>query len=102
VFVTCSDYGDRVSLGARWLAYGLDLLLPYTQTMTDMEARMAQIAAALAELDSATNEVAAELEALTAQVSNLDADTAARITAAATRLRGLAADPENPVPPVEG
>lgn len=53
---------------------------------------------ALADLDDATNEVAGELEALAARVEQLDGDVAAQIRVRATRLRGLAADPENPVP----
>lgn len=87
-----------VSLGARWLAYGLDLLLPHTQTMINMEARMAQVDAALVELDEATNEVAADLERLAGQIEASDAATAGEIRTRATRLRALAADPENPVP----
>lgn len=54
---------------------------------------------ALADLDAATNEVADELDALKNQLSEVDGTVADRITAAAARLRGLAADPDNPVPP---
>jgi hypothetical protein len=87
-----------VSLGARWLAYGLDLLLPQTQTMINIGVRMAQVDAALVELDEATNEVARELDELANQIEAADANVAGEIRTRATRLRALAADPENPVP----
>lgn len=57
--------------------------------------------AALSDLNDATNEVAAELDALEALVAESDSSAAARIHKAADRLRGLAADPEAPVPPAE-
>ncbi|ALE77661.1 hypothetical protein WY02_03460 [Pseudonocardia sp. AL041005-10] len=69
--------------------------------LTTLEDRMSQIDAALAELNDATNEVAADLDALEAQVAEIDSATAGKIRAAADRLRGLAADPEQPVPPAE-
>jgi hypothetical protein len=67
--------------------------------LSQLEFRMALTDEALADLDAATNEVAAELEELRDLLSGADQALAGRITAAATRLRGLAADPENPVPP---
>lgn len=53
---------------------------------------------ALADLDDATNAVAAELDELRAEVENFDSDLAAKIGAKADRLRALASDPDNPVP----
>jgi ABC-type transporter Mla subunit MlaD len=81
----------------------------------ELGVQMADVDAALADLNDATNEVAGELDdfgtevaALKDQIAALDPDAAAKleqlasgVTAAASRLRGLAADPEQPVPPVE-
>jgi len=67
--------------------------------LSHLEYRMALTDQALADLNDATNEVAAELEDLRDQLAGADAAVAQRITDAAARLRGLAADPENPVPP---
>jgi F420-0:gamma-glutamyl ligase len=53
---------------------------------------------ALADLDQATNEVADELDQLRNEIAGTDAALADRISSAADRLRGLAADPTNPVP----
>lgn len=66
--------------------------------LTILEYRMALTDQALADLDAATNEVAAELDELRDLVAGNDAALADRIGAAATRLRGLAVDPDNPVP----
>jgi hypothetical protein len=87
-----------VSATTRLALWVLDELLPRTRFARTLEVYMSLTNDALVELDDATNEVAGELEALVAQVAGMDGDTAARINAAATRLRGLAADPENPVP----
>lgn len=83
---------------ARWIAQGLDHLLPLSDTIRSLEFRMSLTDQALSELDDATNEIAAELEALEGELSGLDSSVADRVSAAAARLRGLAADPENPVP----
>jgi F420-0:gamma-glutamyl ligase len=53
---------------------------------------------ALADLDAATNQVAAELDTLRGELTTADSAVADKIAAAANRLRGLAADPTNPVP----
>lgn len=92
---------SRVSLLARWLAQGLDHLLPLTDTYRTLELRMAQVDDALIELDQATNEVAAELEELAGRVDQFDTNVAGEIRTRAGRLRSLAADPENPVPDPE-
>lgn len=62
---------------------------------------MSQLSDALVELDEATNAVAARLEALANQLDEFDLNASNAVRAEATRLRSLAADPENPVPPVE-
>lgn len=83
--------------------------------LTELGVKMSEVTDALADLNDATNEVAGELETaaakiqeLTDQLANTDPEAAAKvaealtgISSAATRLRGLAEDPENPVPPVE-
>lgn len=78
-----------------------ELTVSMLARLNHLENRMSLTDAALAELDAATNEVAADLDALEAQIAGLDADAASKISAAAARLRGLAADPEQPVPPAE-
>lgn len=73
----------------------------FYRRLLNLEERMALTDAALADLDAATNEVADELDELRGELADSDSALAARISAAADRLRGLAADPEVPVPPVE-
>lgn len=77
-------------------------LFPHAEhRLTTLEYRMALTDAALADLDAATNAVADELDELRGDLADQDSAVALRISAAADRLRGLAADPETPVPPVE-
>lgn len=59
---------------------------------------MSLTADALTELDDATTAVADRIDALVSQVDGLDSGTAAQIATETARLRGLAADPSNPVP----
>lgn len=59
---------------------------------------MALLDDALAELNDATNAVAARLEDLADDVAQHDGAAADAVRAQAARLRDLAADPENPVP----
>lgn len=66
--------------------------------MSRMESKMSRVDDVIADLNTATDEIAADLEALRAQVSNVDAVTAERFTPLVERLRALGADPENPVP----
>lgn len=63
---------------------------------------MSQVDDVVAELNTATNDIATELEDLRSQVSGLDAVTAEKFTPIVERLRALAADPSNPVPPADG
>ncbi|MGH3430598.1 MAG: hypothetical protein ACRDQZ_24030, partial [Mycobacteriales bacterium] len=66
--------------------------------ITQLEARMSAVDDKIALLDTATNDIAAELETLRGQIAAEDADTAAKLDPIITRLQGLAADPNNPVP----
>lgn len=63
-----------------------------------------EIRALLAKIDAATNAVAERIAQLKAQIKNslTDAEVAdiqSQLTAAEARLRAVAADPDNPVPP---
>lgn len=59
---------------------------------------MALLDDALAELNDATNAVAARLEDVLDDIEQADAGAAAKVRAEVDRLRALASDPENPVP----
>ena len=73
-------------------------LLAIPSRIREVHVMAEQTTAALAELQSAIDEVAAEIEALAAN-DNLDAETAEAILAAATRLRGLREDEPAEEPP---
>lgn len=60
---------------------------------------MAQLDDALAELNEATNSVAARLEDVLDDIEQADSNAAGKVRAEVARLRDLAADPANPVPP---
>lgn len=64
-----------------------------------LEYFMSQLSDALTELDSATNAVADRLEELANQLDANDLDAANQVRGHAARLRELAADQDNPVPP---
>lgn len=66
-----------------------------------LERHMALTDQALADLDAATNEVADDLDRLRDQVANFDQALADQIGSRTARLRELAVDPENPVPPAQ-
>lgn len=93
-----------VGLIADGLADALDRLLPRTRFARALEHFMDQTNAALAELDEATTAVADRIDELIGNVEGVDATTAAAIAVQTSRLRGLAADPTNPVPtpPADG
>jgi len=65
---------------------------------------LADMNATLAKIDTATNDIAADITALKALIvpgmpqSDVDA-VQAKLDAAAARLEGIAADTTNPVPP---
>lgn len=63
-----------------------------------------QLADVLVALDTATNDIGARIDALTAKIgtgmSQADVDSVvSSLQNEVTRLNGLAADPNNPVPP---
>jgi hypothetical protein len=87
-----------VSLMADWFADGLDRLLPRTRFSQAVEAFMSLTQNALADLDAATTAVADRIDQLVASVGDLDQATADAIAVETARLRGLAADADNPVP----
>lgn len=82
------------------------LLAPFTVLgrLTALEARMEAFDAALGRIDAATTAVAEEIRELKDQIAaggltpEQEADVLARLEAAAARLEGIGADPENPVP----
>lgn len=59
---------------------------------------MSQLDDVLSEVDTATTQVASELESLRSAVESGDGAAAARLQPLADRLRAIAADPNNPVP----
>lgn len=66
-----------------------------------LESAMSRVDDVIADLNTATDEIASDLEALREQVSNVDSVTAEKFAPIVERLRALGADPENPVPPAE-
>jgi hypothetical protein len=63
-----------------------------------MEVRLSATEDAIVELDEATTAVADRIDALIASQGALDESTASAIRTETARLRGMASDPENPVP----
>lgn len=63
-----------------------------------LEVQMSQTSDAIAELNAETNSLAGRIDAILASQTSLDTGTATELRAVSTRLRGLAADPANPVP----
>lgn len=63
--------------------------------------------AALSKIDAATTDIASDLQALRDQIAGgglspeVEDAVLAKLDAAAARLEGIAADPADPVPPVE-
>jgi hypothetical protein len=84
-------------------------LAPVLTRLDQLEKKiMERFETVLSEIDTATTEIAAELTALRDQLAaggltpEQEAEVLTKLEAAATRLKGIAADPEAPVPPVEG
>ena len=88
-----SNYFTLVS--ALEQALGTDRL---KQRIRRLEALMATVEDVLAQLDSATNDLATKLQELQTEVANFDSATADKFTPIVQRLQTLAADPGNPVP----
>lgn len=59
---------------------------------------MSDVSDAIAELNAETDNLASRIDGL---IENVDDATAAELRLVSARLKGLAADPANPVPPVE-
>jgi hypothetical protein len=59
---------------------------------------MSQIEDAVAELNTETNNLAARLDAILAREASLDSAVAGELREVSSRLKGLAADANNPVP----
>jgi len=72
------------------------------ETVSTLGEKLSAVSDMVAKLDAATNEVASDLAALRDQVANLDPAVAAQFQPILDRLTELGADPQNPVPPVEG
>ena len=73
-------------------------LAALVQMITNLEVRMSQTEDAVAELNTETNNLAARLDAILAREASLDSTVAGEIREVSSRLKGLAADPANPVP----
>jgi hypothetical protein len=63
-----------------------------------LEDRMSDTSDAIAELNTETDNLAARIDGL---LENVDDATASELRLVSARLKGLAADPANPVPPVD-
>lgn len=79
------------------------LFAPFTvlTRLTTLEARMNDFDTSLSRIDAATTDVANDLRELREQLATgqtVTQEQLARLAAAADRLEGIAADPENPVP----
>jgi uncharacterized coiled-coil protein SlyX len=68
------------------------------QRLNRLEIQVTATDDAVTQLNDATNDIATELDELRGQVAGLDQATADKLTPIVERLRGLAADPQNPVP----
>lgn len=62
---------------------------------------MAKYTEEIAALNAETDSLSARIDAVLTQLATDDPAVEAELTAISNRLKGLAADPENPVPPAE-
>lgn len=69
--------------------------------LTEVRMIMARYEEEIAALNEATNEVAAKVEELRGIINSDDPAVETALNEISARLKGLAADPEAPVPPVE-
>jgi len=86
------------------------LLVDFLQTVniralakriTKLEENMARLDDVIAQINDATNAIAAELDDLRSQLATGDSAAADKLQPIADRLRAMAADPDNVVPPAE-
>jgi len=69
-----------------------------TDAVNELREKMASTDELVARFAVATDEIASDLQALRDEVAGLDAGVAAKFEPLVSRLEGLGADPENPVP----
>lgn len=92
--------------------HGDDKLFTEIKSINDktnkIMATIEQFESALSRIDSATTNIANELQSLKDQIANqglpgdVEANVLARLDAAATKLEGIGKTPENPVPDETG
>ncbi len=75
--------------------------LAVEQTATTMEATMADYREEIDAINAETDSLSTRIDAVLASLDVDDPAVEAELGAISARLRGLAADPANPVPPVE-
>jgi uncharacterized coiled-coil protein SlyX len=85
----------RIDLSLAELRYvfGIDARL------TNLEARVAKIDTVIAQINDATNAVAAKLKRIQEQLEAGDMSAIAQLQPIADHLTAMGADPDNPVPP---
>ena len=76
-------------------------LAAFARKTHNLEVQMSDTTDAIAELNTETDALAARIDAVLASNETVDDATAAELRAVSSRLRGLAADPANPVPQPE-
>lgn len=84
-----------MSATTRLAVWVLDELLPRTRFAHLLEVVMSDVSDAITEINTETDALAARVDAI---VETVDDETAAQLRPIADRLRGIAADPSNPVP----
>lgn len=87
--------------GLRHELYHLLREMNVFRRLDHLERHMSRVDDVITDLNTATDEIASDLEDLRNQVAGLDETTAAKFTPLVERLRALGADPQNPVPPAE-
>jgi ABC-type transporter Mla subunit MlaD len=79
----------------------LAALAVQAQKIHNLEVQMSDTTDAIAELNTETDALAARIDAVLASIEGVDDATAAELRKVSARLKGLAADPANPVPPAD-
>jgi septal ring factor EnvC (AmiA/AmiB activator) len=76
----------------------LDLIPELERRIKRLERHMSRVDDVIAQLNTATDEIARDLADLRDQIENLDPETAAKFEPLLARLTALGQDPSNPVP----
>jgi septal ring factor EnvC (AmiA/AmiB activator) len=97
-----AEHGLRLTNLEAQTTVSTAVLAVLVQKIATLEERMSQTDDAITELNTATNDLAARIDVILSNEASLDANTATELRAVRDRLQGLAADPANPVPPVDG